>query len=55
MQRLVLKNLLMATLMIAAAAGMASGAASAQEQEGHLLNFQDADIRSLITTVADIT
>jgi len=55
MQRLVLKNLFIATLMIAAAAGMASGVASAQEQEGHLLNFQDADIRSLITTVADIT
>lgn len=33
---------------------MASGAA-AQSDERHLLNFQDADIRSLITTVADIT
>jgi len=28
---------------------------AAQESNGHLLNFQDADIRSLITTVADIT
>jgi general secretion pathway protein D len=29
--------------------------AVAQQDNGHLLNFQDADIRSLITTVADIT
>lgn len=29
--------------------------AAAQQDNGHLLNFQDADIRSLITTVADIT
>jgi len=28
---------------------------SAQEPDGHLLNFQDAEIRSLIATVADVT
>ncbi|NKI34395.1 type II secretion system protein GspD [Wenzhouxiangella sp. XN79A] len=39
-------------------AGLAvPGALSAQEagDDGHVLNFQDAEIRSLITTVADIT
>ncbi|MDX1625702.1 MAG: secretin N-terminal domain-containing protein [Wenzhouxiangellaceae bacterium] len=34
---------------------LAATAATAQQQERHLLNFQDADMRSLITTVADIT
>ena len=47
--------------MLAAAflIGMAGFDLVAQEQtpkdEAHMLNFQDADIRSLITTVADIT
>mgnify|MGYP006271418711 CR=1 FL=1 len=34
---------------------LAWSALPAQNAEQHLLNFQDADIRSLITTVADIT
>lgn len=45
-------NLLHAVVLLL---GLAVATVLAQEQEGHLLNFQDADIRSLITTVADIT
>jgi general secretion pathway protein D len=51
MQRLVSKAIHVAALLL----GLVAGTVSAQEQDGHLLNFQDADIRSLITTVADIT
>lgn len=51
MQRLVSKAFHVAAVAFA----LAVGTVSAQDQEGHLLNFQDADIRSLITTVADIT
>jgi len=35
--------------------GLAGSGLQAQQGETHLLNFQNADIRSLITTVADIT
>jgi len=40
--------------MLLIALGVPASAA-AQSDNGHLLNFQDAEIRSLITTVADIT
>ncbi|MFO7763403.1 MAG: secretin N-terminal domain-containing protein [Wenzhouxiangellaceae bacterium] len=46
-------------LAVALALGLAGSVLQAQDQapddETHLLNFQNADIRSLITTVADIT
>ncbi|MEX0915253.1 MAG: secretin N-terminal domain-containing protein [Wenzhouxiangellaceae bacterium] len=35
--------------------GLAGAGLRAQQGDAHLLNFQNADIRSLITTVADIT
>ena len=35
--------------------GLAGSGLHAQQSDTHLLNFQNADIRSLITTVADIT
>jgi len=49
-------QLMMASsVMMAVVMGLAGSSLQAQQDETHLLNFQNADIRSVIATVADIT
>lgn len=52
---MILRCLLLLALLAGLSAGPGALRAQESSENGHVLNFQDAEIRSLITTVADIT